>query len=534
MTPAAVATPAPGADSRARRRRQEAAGPTTYDFRRPIQLSREHSRHLQLAFDGFARQATTVFTSALRVICSVSLASIEQQAYSEYVDSLPPTTYLTLFTVDPMPGRGLLELPLGATMSCVDHLLGGPGAESQPSRPLTDIEGGVVGGFVSRLLSEMRYSLSPIVQLEPEKTGVEYSPQFAQLAGSADVMVVIALRPPHRRAARTAQHLPALQRPAPPPRSAAAPVPLSRAASGPSASARPPAGERPSTPCPSTWPPPPRHPPGPVVLTGLEVGDVLRLATRQRPARRVLRRPPSPTPRPVARAPPRRPDRGHRPEQHRRPPTTTPTRHLDPTSSDPTTGQHDSLATAAATACAGLLPVLRSRSPRAPRGPGPRAVAGFASPPRPRRPRGRRLRPARRPGRPELVTALAGSPLGGLDLGAAVQPAVDAARPALGVVAQRARSSSSGSSSTTSRPPSPASARRHRSTPRSWPARPARAARGADDVLASLGPVAEDQPAGVGAGVAQGSAQASRPACPASPRPTARPARRTPPPPLCP
>ena len=39
----------------------------------PIQLSREHSRMLQLAFDGFARQATTVFTSSLRTVCTVSL-----------------------------------------------------------------------------------------------------------------------------------------------------------------------------------------------------------------------------------------------------------------------------------------------------------------------------------------------------------------------------------------------------------------------------------------------------------------------------
>ena len=35
-----------------------------------------------------------------------------------------------------------------------------------------------------------RYSLADIVALEPTVTGVEYSPQFAQVAGAADVMVV--------------------------------------------------------------------------------------------------------------------------------------------------------------------------------------------------------------------------------------------------------------------------------------------------------------------------------------------------------
>lgn len=161
-----------------------------YDFRRPIQLSREHSRILQIGFDGFARQATTVFTSSLRTVCQISLAAIDQRSYAEYVDSLEAATYLTMFSADPMPGLGVLEIPLVATMSCVDHMLGGPGNAEQPQRPLTEIESGVIGGLIERLLGEMRYSLAGIVPLEPAVTGIEYSPQFAQVAGAADVMVV--------------------------------------------------------------------------------------------------------------------------------------------------------------------------------------------------------------------------------------------------------------------------------------------------------------------------------------------------------
>jgi len=161
-----------------------------YDFRRPIQLSREHSRTLQLGFDGFARQATTVLTSSLRTVCQVSLGSIEQRSYTEYVDSLNASTYLTMFSAEPMPGLGVLEIPLVATMACVDHMLGGPGNPDQPDRPLTEIEGGVIGGLIERLLGELRYSLAPIVELEPAVTGIEYSPQLAQVAGAADVMVV--------------------------------------------------------------------------------------------------------------------------------------------------------------------------------------------------------------------------------------------------------------------------------------------------------------------------------------------------------
>ena len=167
--------------------------PAPYDFRRPIQLSREHSRMLQVAFDSFARQSTTVFTSSLRTVCSVTLTSVEQRPYAEYVDSLDASTYLTMFSAEPMHTLGVLEIPLVATMTCIDHMLGGQGRMKQPERPLTEIESGVFAGMIERLLGEMRYSMSGVVPLDPMVTGVEYSPQFAQVAGAADVMVVAAL-----------------------------------------------------------------------------------------------------------------------------------------------------------------------------------------------------------------------------------------------------------------------------------------------------------------------------------------------------
>lgn len=173
------------------RRRARTSEPVPYDFKRPVQLSREHQRILQLGFDAFARQSMTVFTSALRSVCHVEVAKIEQRTYSEYVESLRPTTYMTLFSTEPMPGMGVLEIPLNAVMSCIDHMLGGPGTGRQPERPLTEIESGVIKGVVTRLLGEMRYSLADMVAIDPLVTGVEYSPQFAQVAGPTDIVVVI-------------------------------------------------------------------------------------------------------------------------------------------------------------------------------------------------------------------------------------------------------------------------------------------------------------------------------------------------------
>ena len=46
-----------------------------------------------------------------------SCVGVAQQTYAEHVDSLDATTYLVKFTAEPIPGLGLLDLPLPAVMS---------------------------------------------------------------------------------------------------------------------------------------------------------------------------------------------------------------------------------------------------------------------------------------------------------------------------------------------------------------------------------------------------------------------------------
>lgn len=161
-----------------------------YDFRRPTALSREHNRTLQVSFETFARQGTTVLTSTLRAVCQLTLNSVEQQTYAEYVAVLPQQTYLSLLSLEPIPGAGVLDMPIVAAMACVDHLLGGHGGSAQPDRPLTEIEDGLVRTLNTRLLAELTYAFDFVPGWEPAVTGVEYSPQFAQAAAAADACVV--------------------------------------------------------------------------------------------------------------------------------------------------------------------------------------------------------------------------------------------------------------------------------------------------------------------------------------------------------
>ena len=189
-----MTTPSPAAPSGTRpalgQRRRRGSVVTPYDFRRPVKLSRENARTLQIAFETFARQASIVLTSSMRSVCAVELVDIEQRTYTEYVDSLPETTHMTVFTVEPVQHKAVLEVPIGVVMGCVDRLLGGPGPAVQPDRPLTDLEEAVVAGVFERIVNEVRYALSTLVAVEPVVVETQYSPQLAQMANATDAMVV--------------------------------------------------------------------------------------------------------------------------------------------------------------------------------------------------------------------------------------------------------------------------------------------------------------------------------------------------------
>jgi flagellar motor switch protein FliM len=170
-------------------RRGGGSGPAPYDFRRPIKLSREHVRTLQISFETYARSCGTLLTTRLRVVSSVTLASIEQRNYDEYVASLANPTVIAVVALDPLPGTVLVEISSSTAMTAIDHMLGGPGGP-QPERPLTEVEMPLLRGLVERMLGELRYGFETLVDISPKLKEIEYNAQFLRAHQPGDAVVV--------------------------------------------------------------------------------------------------------------------------------------------------------------------------------------------------------------------------------------------------------------------------------------------------------------------------------------------------------
>ena len=171
-----------------RKRRRADAQP--FDFRRPTQFSREHARALQIVNETFARQFTTILSTTLRAVSSVSVTSVDHLSYDEYVRSSPNPSFLALIQLDPLPGAGVLQLPLGVAMAAVDRLLGGTGDGRQPERALTDIESALLRELVHRVLRELDYAFESLCKVTTSILALESNPQFAQIAAPSDMVVV--------------------------------------------------------------------------------------------------------------------------------------------------------------------------------------------------------------------------------------------------------------------------------------------------------------------------------------------------------
>ncbi len=185
-----IGTESAGDSTTVTRKKRPRTGPQLYDFRQPNKLGRDHTRALQVANETFARQATTILTTSLRATSSMTLLSVEQRTYDEYISSLATPTFLVTIAVEPLPGVVMLEFSLRTAMVAVDHLLGGSGGVDQPERPLTDIESALLTSLVRRLVNEMPYAFEALVSIRPELISIELSPQFVQNAAPSDVMIV--------------------------------------------------------------------------------------------------------------------------------------------------------------------------------------------------------------------------------------------------------------------------------------------------------------------------------------------------------
>jgi len=172
-------------------KRTSAGGAVPYDFSRPDRVTKDELRSLHLLHDRFALNVSTTLSAYLRAVTEVTVVSVEQFLYSEFLMSLPDATAFYAVDVDPSRATGALEISPLVAFTVIDRMLGGSGAGSAPNRALTEIELNVIDAIAKVLLKNLADTWRPLAKVQLRVTGRETRPQMLQVADANEVMILL-------------------------------------------------------------------------------------------------------------------------------------------------------------------------------------------------------------------------------------------------------------------------------------------------------------------------------------------------------
>lgn len=165
-----------------------------YDFRRPDKFSKDQIRTLYMLHENFARLLNTYLSAQLRAMVQVSVASVDQFTYEEFIRSLPNPSVISVLEMKPLKGNAILEINPGIVFAIIDRLFGGSGQISAKPRPLTDIEENIVRRVMGKTLESLAEAWKQVVPLKPVMEAIETNPQFTQIVPPNDMVVLITLQ----------------------------------------------------------------------------------------------------------------------------------------------------------------------------------------------------------------------------------------------------------------------------------------------------------------------------------------------------
>ena len=161
-----------------------------YNFRRPDKLSKDQMRSLQMLHENFAGYFITSLSAHLRAQVQVSLLSIEQVPYDEYIKTVSESL-LNILNMDALAGQAILEVDFAILFSMFDRLLGGKGAAGKVVRDLTDIEKMLASTIVEMALLDLKSAWETVLPMDFVVASMETSTQFVQIVPGNDTIVLM-------------------------------------------------------------------------------------------------------------------------------------------------------------------------------------------------------------------------------------------------------------------------------------------------------------------------------------------------------
>ncbi len=165
-----------------------------YDFRKPNKFSKEQTSTFQVIYGNYARSLGTFLSITLRSTFHVSLVSIEQITYEEFIHSLLDPSLSVIFNMNPLEGVALLGLSPDIMFVMLERLMGGKGRRPpQQFKNLTEIERTLIEDLSQEMLNLSTQAWENITAFQPKFERIETNPHFVQVVAPTEMVLLVSM-----------------------------------------------------------------------------------------------------------------------------------------------------------------------------------------------------------------------------------------------------------------------------------------------------------------------------------------------------
>ncbi len=165
----------------------------TFDFRLPNRISKNQIRTLQTIHENFSESFSSFLVTKLQTLVNISVTSVDQLFYSEFVLSISNPSSLYIFRIEESDGLGVIELNPQLVFALVERLLGGNGDATKKTRQITQIEQNVVRGIMQRVFVDLHKVWHTIANLTFTYDRYESEADFVQVTSGSEIVLVVSL-----------------------------------------------------------------------------------------------------------------------------------------------------------------------------------------------------------------------------------------------------------------------------------------------------------------------------------------------------
>jgi flagellar motor switch protein FliM len=137
-----------------------------WDLRSSNQLTADQVAAVTTLHEALARRLSSSIGAHLRVGFEMSLISVEQLTYHEFLGRLPDLTYFCSMHLMPIDARSAIQLDIGLAYPIIDVVLGGTGTEPMDLRDLTEIEEQILESVIRLILLDIHAVWAPVLDLD--------------------------------------------------------------------------------------------------------------------------------------------------------------------------------------------------------------------------------------------------------------------------------------------------------------------------------------------------------------------------------